>query len=165
MRRFNSAGKHYREAEDGMYEMPIGGKYVLHEDAIAEIAGKDAIICGTVAALADVANFIDKFLFEVWPDAGKNDGPTPEIVRRIEAALTLAGRELAPNARALRKGNFYRIRLDKEMRISDNPLQYCGTQEYRGETHFNFYDARTRLFHWLEPCDMVPCVEIKEVSL
>jgi len=51
-------------------------------------------------------------------------------------------------------GQFYVIRKDKPIIVSENKLKYCGEQQYHGETKFNFFDEKTHLFHWLLTSDV-----------
>ena len=53
-------------------------------------------------------------------------------------------------------GRYY-IQLPNKRGIkqSENPLKYCGIQMYKGEVQYNFWDDKTKLYHWCDPEKMV----------
>lgn len=57
------------------------------------------------------------------------------------------------------RGQYYKIKEEVEIKVADGPLEYCGTEEYKGEVYHNFYDRKWRLLHWIDP-DKVEPVEI-----
>ena len=51
-------------------------------------------------------------------------------------------------------GKYYKIKDTVKLRVSENKLKYCGTQKYKDETKYNFFDTKTRLLHWLIPSEV-----------
>lgn len=63
------------------------------------------------------------------------------------------------------KGNLYRIKDTKEIKVCDTPMEYCGTENYQGETYHNFYDPIWRLFHWINPDEVEEVASTEEKGL
>jgi hypothetical protein len=54
------------------------------------------------------------------------------------------------------KGEMYIIKPSVKVKATDNPVKYCGTENYDGKTYHNFFDAEWKLFHWINPDEVQP---------
>lgn len=57
-------------------------------------------------------------------------------------------------------GAWYIFRADVKMNMAPGlPLRYTGIQEYQNEKHYDFWEPRWMLHHWLNPQDLEPYIE------
>ena len=60
------------------------------------------------------------------------------------------------DADTLQKGSKYKIKDSVSLKVCTRPMEYVGTQTYRGVVYHDFWDKVLRLGHWLNPDDVEP---------